>query len=117
MNVRVVARWDDDPLVSPITLDARLGAKRVAGAAPIFGATGLGAEECRPFVLDAEGVMDFGAGRPAADRFWRTDFRERDIAVGGTFEVRWSGGETGVYTIEKVAVLGSKGGTKVQSAP
>ncbi len=110
MNARITARWEDDPLESPITLDARLDAAgtRIAGREALFGATGLGSPLCRPFALDAAGAMDFGAGRPAEDRFWRCDIRQRDIVLGGAFAIVWSGGESGTYVIEKIAAPGSK---------
>jgi hypothetical protein len=112
MNVRILARWDDDPLESPITLDARLDNRggKIAGRSVLLGATGLGTPRCRPFALDADGRMDFGEGRVDEDRIWRTDIRDRDIGLGETFTVRWSGGETGVYRIEKIAEPGSKSG-------
>jgi hypothetical protein len=110
MNVRILARWEDDPLESAITLDARLDASgaRIAGGEILFGATGLGGPDARPFTLDADGVMDFGAGRPQADRYWRCDIRTREIRRGAIFEVTWSGGERGRYRIEKVAQPGSR---------
>jgi len=111
MNVRILARWVDDPLESPITIDARLDAnsKRIQGRWTLLGATDLGAPRCRPFTLDGDGMIDFGEGRPEGDRFWRCDIRARDISLGSTFEVVWSGGERGVYRIEKIAEPGSRG--------
>ncbi len=110
MNVRILARWDDDPLESAITLDAQLAqaGRRIAGRSMLFGAAGLGSDKVRPFVLDASGKMDFGAGVPASDRFWHCDIRQCEIALGGAFGVTWSGGERGVFRIEKIAVVGSK---------
>jgi hypothetical protein len=112
MNVRILARWEDDPLESPITLDARLdeSGRRIAGASVLLGATALGLPQCRPFALDGDGRMDFGEGRADEDRYWRTDIRSREISLGGTFAVIWSGGERGVYRIEKIARMGSKSG-------
>lgn len=108
MNIRLFARWTDDPLESPITLDARLTpARRVMGSWTLFGMTGV-SPNCRPFLLDANGRMDFGEGRDEAERFWRTDIRDREIALGKTFNVIWSGGDTGVYRIEKIYEPGSK---------
>jgi len=111
MNVRILARWIDDPLESPITLDARLDAsgKRISGRWTLLGATDIGTPQCKPFALNGDGVMDFGAGRDADDRHWRCDIRARDIALGAEFEVVWSGGERGVYRIEKIAEPGSRG--------
>ena len=110
MNVRLLARWDDDPLESPITLDAPLDAtrRRIAGRWDLLGATSLGLPHCRPFVLNSDGRMDFGEGRADGDRFWRCDIREQDITVGSLFRVTWSGGESGVYRIDKIARPGSK---------
>ena len=110
MNVRIFARWTDDPFESPITLDAKLTpARRIQGNWALFGATGI-APRCRPFILDAAGAIDFGEGRDAAERFWRTDIRAREINLGETFAVTWSGGDTGVYRIEKIYEPGSKSG-------
>ncbi len=110
MNARIFARWEDDPLESPITLDAPLDGlpPRIRGGWVLFGATGLGGPAVRAFALDADGRMDFGAGRADADRFWRTDIRAQPIVLGGVFDVVWSGGERGVYRIEKIARPGSK---------
>lgn len=111
MNCRIFARWVDDPLETPVTLDAALGlTRRIAGDWILFGATGLHTPQCLPFTLDAEGRMDFGAGRAEADRFWRTDIRTREIALGAKFDVTWSGGDSGVYRIEKIYVPGRKTG-------
>ncbi len=107
---RILARWADDPLESPLTLDARLDAtgRRIMGRWTLLGAAGLGTPRCRPFTLDAVGTMDFGEGRTDGDRYWRCDIRQRDIALGSMFEVIWSGGERGVYRIEKIAEPGSR---------
>ncbi len=112
MNVRLLARWEDDPLESPISLDASLdpARRRIAGRWILLGATSLGLPQCRPFALDGEGRMDFGEGRADGDRYWRCDIRDIDITLGATFTVTWSGGETGVYRIEKIAEPGSKSG-------
>lgn len=112
MNVRILARWEDDPLESPITLDARLdaGGGQIAGGEILFGATNIGTPQARPFCLDPNGVIDFGEGRPEADRYWRCDIRACAISRGATFHVTWSGGECGVYRIEKIARPGSRGG-------
>ena len=56
---------------------------------------------------------DFGEGRGEADRHWRTDLRERPIVLGATFGVIWSGGERGVYRVEKIARPGSKTDARV----
>ena len=109
MNVRILARWVDDPTESPITLDATLDErKRLSGKWTVFGATDIDTARARPFALDREGRMDFGAGRAEGDRVWRTDVRAASIEVGAAFTVTWSGGERGVYRIEKVSVLGTK---------
>ena len=111
MNHRIFARWVDDPLASPITLDAQLNASRkIVGGWLLFGATGARTLYGRPFTLDGKGRMDFGEGRADADRFWTSDIRTREIIVGGTFTVTWSGGESGVYRIAKVYAPGSKTG-------
>ena len=113
MSHRIFARWVDDPFESPITLDARLSAThRVVGQWALFGAAGLRTPHCRPFSLDAEGCMDFGEGRVEGDRFWRTDIRSREITLGATFIITWSGGESGVYRIEKIYEPGSKTGAE-----
>jgi hypothetical protein len=112
VEARVLARWSDDPLESPLTVDVRLHAerRRIVGHWPLFGAVCIGTPSCRPFVLEADGRLDFGEGRPGHERFWQTDLRECEIAVGASFRVVWNGGDTGSYVIEKVAVLGSKSG-------
>ncbi len=112
MNVRILARWEDDPLESPITLDAILdpATRRIVGRWKLFGCAGLGTSRVRPFVLEADGRMDFGEGRADEDRYWRADIRARDITLGATFEVIWCGGERGRYRIEKIAEPGSKTG-------
>ncbi len=111
VDMRILAHWSDDPAESPITLDARIdpGTNRIAGKWTVFGAVSAGAPQCRPFALDASGLMDFGAGRDERERFWRTDIRLGAIAVGAAFKVTWPGGDVGGYVIEKVARLGSKG--------
>jgi hypothetical protein len=112
IEARILARWSDDPLESPLTVDVRLHAqrRRIVGHWPLFGAVGLGTPACRPFVLEAGGRLDFGEGRAGPERFWQTDMREREIAVGASFRMVWSGGDAGSYVIEKIAVLGSKAG-------
>jgi len=109
MNVRILARWIDDPTESPITLDAELDAdRRIRGKWTIFGATDIDTDLAKPFALDRGGRMDFGAGRAEADRVWRADVRTKAIEVGARFSVTWSGGERGEYRIEKVSVPGGK---------
>ncbi len=112
IDVRILAHWIDDPTESPISIDARVNApaKRIIGKWTIFGATCMDTRQCRPFALDADGAMDFGAGRGENERYWRTDVRLCEIAVGATFKVVWTGGDEGSYVIDKVARLGSKGG-------
>ena len=115
VEVRILAHWIDDPTESPVTLDARIDARsrRLLGRWTIFGAVCIDAENCRPFALDAHGVMDFGAAR-ADERYWRTDIRGKEIAVGATFAIIWPGGDSGVYKIEKVARLGAKSGAQAE---
>lgn len=109
MSHRIFARWIDDPLESPITLDAQLNAAhRIIGHWLLFGATGLRTPQSRPFTLDVDGCMDFGEGRAASDRCWQTDIRARELTIGATFSVTWSGGESGMYRIEKIYEPGSK---------
>jgi hypothetical protein len=110
LDVRILAAWIDDPLQSPITVDVRIAAEthRIVGRWSMFGATAIGTDACRPFVLTRDGRMDFGEGRRAPDRYWRTDLLEREIVVGQRFAVEWSGGDSGTFVIEKVARLGSK---------
>ena len=109
MSQRIFARWVDDPLESPITLDAQIGVDgRIVGHWILFGATGLIARNNRPFTLDADGQIDFGESSGLQDRYWRTDIRSRPIALGEKFSVTWSGGESGDYRIEKIYKPGSK---------
>ncbi len=109
-EARIVASWRDDPLESPVTIDARVDARdhRIAGKWTIHGATFLDSPRCRPFVLDAAGVMDFGEGRADDERYWRTDLRQRDIRIGAEFRIVWPGGDEGVYVIDRIARLGAK---------
>ena len=107
MDVRILAVWEDDLTESPLTIDLRLDAERVAGRWSLFGAVDLDGPSCAPFVLRADGRIDFGGAFP--DRRWRTDLRERPVRVGAQFTLRWNEQDSAIYRIDKVAMLGSKG--------
>ena len=108
-NVRVLAIWEDDPTESPLTIDLRVNAvtKRILGRWSVFGAVDLAGPQCAPFILQADGVIDFGVGK-LDDRRWRTDLRDCNITVGTRFSLRWNEQDSAIYRIEKVAALGSK---------
>lgn len=101
---RVIARWVDDTTESPLAIDLHLVEGRVTGPSLAFGCIDW-EDARRPFVLDEQGVIDFGAG---PDRQWRTDLRATQIRVGETFRLFWSDGDEGVYKIVKIAIPGSK---------
>ncbi|MBX9740870.1 MAG: hypothetical protein K2X62_12380 [Beijerinckiaceae bacterium] len=101
---RIIARWVDDTTESPLAIDLHLVGGRVSGPSLAFGCVDWEGAR-RPFVMDEDGRIDFGAGH---DRFWRTDLRAATIKVGETFRIFWRDGDEGVYRIVKIAVPGSK---------
>ncbi len=109
-DVRILARWLDDPDACSLSLDARIddATRRIVGGWTIFGAVHLDSPECRPFALSGDGAMDFGAAAPPSERRWRSDIRQRRIGVGEAFLVTWPGGDQGEFVIERVSRLGAK---------
>jgi hypothetical protein len=105
--VRLFARWVDDPRECPFAFDLILAREtgRVCGDWPVLGATDLDGAQPRPFVLDADGRLDFGAD----DRVWRTDLRAHALGVGRRFTVWWTEEDPAAYEVVKIAALGAKG--------
>lgn len=101
---RLIARWVDDPTESPLAVDLHLAEGRVTGPSLAFGCIDWEGAR-RPFVLDASGLIDFGA---EPDRHWRTDLRDATMRVGETFRIHWRDGDEGLYRIVKIAAPGSK---------
>lgn len=85
---------------------------RVAGENYAFGLLGKPEDDgdCYPFVLLADGSMDFGAADEEG-RWWKTDLREKTIEVNGEFTA-WEGlkeTEGFEYRILKIIDLTEKG--------
>jgi len=106
LAARVFAEWLDDPTECRFAFDLILdpATARIFGDWPIFGAVDLEGPGRRAFLLEADGALGFGD----VDRAWRTDLREKRIAVGERFALWWSPADCGVYEIVKIAILGSK---------
>lgn len=99
---RVIARWVDDSLESPLQVDLMIENERVMGPGLAFGCIDPEGRR-RPFVLDENGRMDFG------NRIvWNCALRESIMRVGTTFQIDFGQGDEGTYRIVKIAVLGSK---------
>jgi hypothetical protein len=109
-EVRLLALWRDDPTEAPLTVDLRIDAQSgaVVGHWDVFGAFDLDRKTCRPFVLRADGVLEFGGGDEAGAPRRRTDLRNVAIRVGAEFTMHWNEQDCGVYRIVKVATLGAK---------
>lgn len=109
--VRVIAQWIDDPtecvFMCDCCLDAQSGA--MIGAWDVMGVIDHRQTRQRPFVLDAQGRMDFGAAAPDGARYWFVPLRQIALHVGVEFDITWPHGDCGRYRIEKIARLGSKG--------
>jgi hypothetical protein len=101
---RVIARWADDTLESPLAVDVAIEDRRIVGPSLAFGCIDYDGAR-RPFTLDEAGVIAFGPGAEV----WRTELRDTDIRVGVTFRIFWGQGDEGVYKIVKIATPGSKG--------
>jgi hypothetical protein len=105
-NVRVKALWRDDPTEAPLTIDLRINDEaRIVGSWAVFGAVDLDGQNCAPFVLQADGAMQFSLSE---DRRWRTDLRDHPMRVGQIFSVHWNESDSAAYKIVKIAVLGAK---------
>ena len=109
-TVRVFATWIDDPTECVLTIDLAKDPQTHAalGHWDVMGAVDLASQARRPFVLSADGKMDFGSQTPDAERFWHTDLRKHPLIAGQKFQIEWPHNDIGHYVIEKVAVLGSK---------
>ena len=102
--VRVIARWVDDTLESPLAVDVAIEDRRIIGPSLAFGCIDYDGVR-RPFTLDEAGVIAFGPG----GEVWRTDLRELEMRVGAAFRIIWEHGDEGVYRIVKIAAPGGKG--------
>jgi hypothetical protein len=100
---RVIARWVDDPTVSPMAVDLAIDdERRIVGPSVAFGCIDWEGAR-RPFTLDEAGLIDFGTGAT-----WRTDLRQAAMRVGATFRIDWGQGDEGVYRIVKIAIPGAR---------
>ena len=99
---RVIARWVDDSLESPLQVDLLIEDDCVIGPSLAFGCIDPEGRR-RPFVLDETGRIDFGNGL-----FWTCNLRESVMRVGTIFQIDFGQGDTGAYRIVKIAVPGSK---------
>lgn len=104
-DVRLMAQWRDDPAEASLTIDLRLREGRCASAWDLFGAFDLDGPKARPFILRRGGRIDFGSVHVDD---WRTDLREAEIRVGGSFAVWFNVTDSGQYKIVKIAALGSR---------
>jgi len=66
--MRVIARWVDDSLESPLAVDLVIEEGRVVGPSLAFGCIDYDGSR-RPFTLDESGRIDFGGGVFFAQRF------------------------------------------------
>ena len=105
-DVRVKALWRDDPTEAPLTIDLRIDDEGdVVGAWPVFGAVDLDGPDCAPFVLRADGAIEFAKSEA---RRWRTDLRDHVMRIGEAFTVHWNERDSAAYKIVKIAILGAK---------
>lgn len=102
-DMRIHARWRDDPREAPMTVDARIDGARIVSTWDLFGAFALDGDSARPFILRRDGRIDFGLGE-----HWRTNLREGTIKVGSDFGVWFNESDSGLYRIVKIAALGAK---------
>ncbi len=105
MMARVIARWVDDTLESPLAVDVLIADGRIAGPSLAFGCIDWEGAQ-RPFTLDEGGTISFG---PDGGESWRTDLRAAEMKVGTIFQIDWGQGDLGRYKIVKIAVPGAKG--------
>jgi hypothetical protein len=101
---RVIARWVDDTLESPLAVDVLIEERRITGPSLAFGCIDYDGAR-RPFTMDEAGSIEFGAGGET----WRTELRDVEMRVGVTFRIFWGQGDEGVYKIVKIATPGAKG--------
>lgn len=100
--VRVIARWVDDSLESPLAIDLVIEECRVIGPSLAFGCIDYDGER-RPFTMDEKGRIDFSGGV-----FWSCNLRQAIMRVGSTFHIHFGEGDEGVYKIVKLAIPGSR---------
>ena len=100
--IRVIARWVDDSLTSPLAVDLVVEEARVVGPSLAFGCVDYDGAR-RPFTLDEAGRIAFESGP-----FWTCDLRHVEMRVGTTFCIQFGQGDEGIYKIVKLAALGSK---------
>ena len=100
--VRVIARWVDDSLESPLAVDLVIEEGRVVGPSLAFGCIDYDGSR-RPFTLDESGRIAFENGA-----FWTCYLRQTDMRVGAEFPIQFGQGDEGIYKIVKIAVPGSK---------
>ena len=80
--MRAVYRWIDGE-DTVMTFDLVLAGDRIVERTAFFGFTGQMPASFYPFVLLADGRIDFGSDYPDEDvRFIRTDIRERPVRLG-----------------------------------
>ncbi len=80
--MRAVYRWIDGE-DTVMTFDLVLSGDRVVERTAFFGFTGQMASSFYPFVLLADGRIDFGSDYADEEvRFIRTDLRERPVRLG-----------------------------------
>lgn len=100
--MRVIARWVDDSLESPLAIDLVIEEARVVGPSLAFGCIDYDGAR-RPFTIDETGRIVFEGGS-----FWRCDLRETEMRVGTTFRIDFGEGDEGLYRIVKIAIPGSR---------
>jgi hypothetical protein len=100
--MRVIARWVDDSLESPLAVDLVIEGGRVVGPSLAFGCIDYDGAR-RPFTLDESGRIAFENGA-----FWTCHLRQTDMRVGAEFSIQFGQGDEGIYKIVKIAVPGSK---------
>jgi len=100
--MRVIARWVDDSLESPLAVDLVIEEGRVVGPSLAFGCINYDGSR-RPFTLDESGRIDFGGGI-----FWLSDLRLVMMRVGVTFQIHFGEGDEGLYKIVKISIPGSR---------
>jgi hypothetical protein len=100
--VRVIARWVDDSLESPLAIDLVIEECRVVGPSLAFGCIDYDGAR-RPFTMDETGRIDFGSGL-----VWFCNLRQTIMRVGSTFQINFGEGDEGVYKIVKMAMPGSR---------
>ena len=96
-HVRAVYRWTDGEDTT-ITFDLVLAGDRIVERAAFFGFTGQMPSSFYPFVLLADGRIDFGSDYPDDEvRFIRTDIRACPVRLGEIMSTREKG-EDGGFT-------------------